>query len=134
MKAFIFLLILQLIDLPLFAQNLNENNVTTHTLELLSHESNQPVSTDITIFENNSTKNISVHFPDDTITTEYIMVEKTHIKFQLCQIKNQKLLTIQFIGTGDLHKEINGNFAALVEGEFRKDMSGTIKIIKTVKK
>ena len=85
MKAFIFLLILQLIDLPLFAQNLNENNVTTHTLELLSHESNQPVSTDITIFENNSTKNISVHFPDDTITTEYIMVEKTHIKFQLCQ-------------------------------------------------
>ena len=118
MKAIICLFILQLILLPLSAQELIQHNGPTHTLQLLAHEANQPVSTNMTIFEKKHIKKITVHFPEDTITTEYIMVKKTHFKFQLCQIKNQKLLTIQFIGTGDLHKEINGNFTALVEGEF----------------
>lgn len=102
----------------------------THSLELLTPDASEPVSTNAFIYSKNNTQNITIEFPDGLISADFITPTDSTIKFQLAQIRNEILVDIQFIGYGKLNDTISGEFNAYLDFKHRPDMSGTFKVIK----
>jgi hypothetical protein len=62
-------------------------------------------------------------------TAYCVVTEDDEIKFQLSRIAGDKLVNIQFIGTGSVDEGFEGTFTAMVEAEQRPDMSGTFALV-----
>lgn len=101
----------------------------THTLELLTPDAKEPVATNVVIHLENNTKKISIEFPDGVISTNFITPADSTMKFQLAQIKKNMLVDIQFIGSGNLYENVEGEFNAYLDFTHREDMSGKFKIL-----
>ncbi|MEW6194817.1 MAG: hypothetical protein AB1521_06665 [Bacteroidota bacterium] len=125
MKYLYFLLLAVFITNNLLAQEI----IFTHKLELLTPKVTEPYILDAAIYAKDSVDYIRIQFPDDLITAEYI-VDSAKIKFQATKISDAKLVTIQFIGSGNIENKIDGTFTALVDCVFRKDMSGNFVLRK----
>ena len=82
----------------------------------------------MSIYTDQHKRYICIEFPDGFITAEYIFVNDSTLKFQLAEIRNNGLVTIQFIGTGKLENKVEGKFTAIVDGIRREDMSGKFNI------
>jgi len=102
----------------------------THTLELLPPGATKPVQTEAFVYSKEGTKYISITFPDGLITTKIVDINGNQYKFQLSQIRNRGLVSIHFIGSGNIKEKISGKFKAMVDGVPREDMSGSFSIIK----
>jgi len=131
MKRLLVCLILSLPCAWLGAESAMESRMT-HSLELLTPDASEPVSTEAVLSEKDHRHMITIALPTGLSTAEYVLVDPNQVKFQFSEIKNDKLLTIQFVGTGDIKGEVKGRFAALVDSAYRPDMSGTfvLKVIK----
>ncbi|MBI3124352.1 MAG: hypothetical protein HYZ10_08100 [Ignavibacteriales bacterium] len=120
---FVFLIIL-------FNNLSAQNKETTHNLELLTPNVEKPYILDVSIYSKGSINYIQIQFPDELILTEYISTDSAQIKFQTSKISDDKLVTIQFIGSGIIEEQVNGKFTALVDGVLRDDMSGKFVLSK----
>jgi hypothetical protein len=103
---------------------------STHYLELLTPNVEKPYVLETSVYAKDSVNYILIRFPDEIINTEYVIADSAKIKFQTSKISDDKLVTIQFLGTGNIEAKVNGKFIGLVDGVLRNDMSGTFTLIK----
>jgi hypothetical protein len=123
----IFLIILPFLPVSLIYSQILVN--PTHRLELLTPDSDEPGKANVKIYSRSDSQFIKIEFPDEIFSTGLITPNDSTMKFQLSQIKRDVLVNIQFIGNGNIHKIVVGEFNAYLDFVHRKDMSGKFRII-----
>ncbi|MDH3649670.1 MAG: hypothetical protein OEQ53_08300 [Saprospiraceae bacterium] len=103
---------------------------STHMLDLFTADVSDPVQSRAMIYSEQQRNYISVQLQGNTITTEIIETNPTEYKFQLSEIREKGLVSIQFIGSGVLTEKVVGQFTATVDGVTRKDMSGRFSLVR----
>lgn len=107
----------------------NDNPVKpTYILELRQPQADKPIRIDVRISEVEKQRYISIPLPGGEPIKAELHVVENEVKFQLTAFKNKGLVAIQYVGKGQLDNEVKGNFSAMVDGVFRKDMSGTFRL------
>jgi hypothetical protein len=102
----------------------------THVLELTAGEVPEPARTEAWLDLEGDSGKLTVQMPDgERFTVDCVLTEDDEIKFQLSRIAGDKLVNIQFMGTGSVDEGFEGTFTAMVEAQQRPDMSGTFALV-----
>ena len=101
-----------------------------YTLELFTADSKIPITRNAYIYSEGKSNYISIQFQDELKSTQIIKDKSTDYKFQISEIQNDGLVSIQFIGSRNILDRITGIFNATIDGVPRKDMSGSFTLVK----
>ena len=107
------------------------SETATHVMDLWPAGAAEPASVDVMLSTEDGRNYISITMPDgDLVKAEYVLLEDKRMKFQLTAIRDERLVSIQYVGSENAAGEIEGRFSAMVDGEARRDMSGRFTLRK----